>query len=289
MQENTITSKNKTTQQERKGSGSFELLNVKLKSEGNPNDQYAHDVFEGDCPIHGRVEAIRYKMFPSSPIECKHCVDEKQERDRKASEELERQRRMGDKILSYLEASGIPPRFMPATFDNYSPQNKESERCLSFCKKYVEDFQESLNSGGGMILCGNAGTGKTHLACSITKNVIRKHCVSAKFISVSEACRSVKETYNPKSAITERQAISKLTSPALLVLDEVGVQYGSDTEKNILFEIINARYENMRPTILISNLALPALTEYIGERILDRMKQGGTVLTFGWNSYRGMA
>ena len=43
--------------------------------------------------------------------------------------------------------------------------------------------------------------------------------------------------------------------PDLLILDEVGVQFGSETEKMILFEIINGRYEQLKPTIVISNLA----------------------------------
>ena len=41
--------------------------------------------------------------------------------------------------------------------------------------------------------------------------------------------------------------------PDLLILDEVGVQFGSETEKMILFEIINGRYEQLKPTIVISN------------------------------------
>lgn len=71
------------------------------------------------------------------------------------------------------------------------------------------------------------------------------------------AVRSVKETYAKGSGRTEAQALRDLVDPDLLILDEVGVQFGSDTEKLILFEIINGRYEASRPTIVISNLAAP--------------------------------
>ena len=81
-----------------------------------------------------------------------------------------------------------------------------------------------------------------------------------------------------------------LCSPDLLILDEVGVQFGSDAEKLILFEIINTRYQDMKPTILISNLTLVELGKYIGERVVDRMREGGgAILSFDWDSYRGAA
>ncbi len=55
----------------------------------------------------------------------------------------------------------------------------------------------------------------------------------------------------------------------------------------ILFEVINTRYESMKPTIIISNLALNELAGFIGERVIDRMNDGGgCTLTFTWGSYR---
>lgn len=81
--------------------------------------------------------------------------------------------------------------------------------------------------------------------------------------------------------------IKRHTQPDLLIIDEVGVQFGSDAEKLILFEVINTRYESMKPTILISNLALNKLAGFIGERVIDRMKDGGgCTLAFTWDSYR---
>ncbi|WP_439647115.1 hypothetical protein [Arsenophonus endosymbiont of Aleurodicus floccissimus] len=73
----------------------------------------------------------------------------------------------------------------------------------------------------------------------------------------------------------------------MLIIDEVGVQFDSDAEKLILFEVINTRDESMKPTIMISNLALNKLTGFIGERVIDQMNDGGgCTLTFTWSSYR---
>ena len=88
--------------------------------------------------------------------------------------------------------------------------------------------------------------------------------------------------------MTEQDAIDALVMPDLLILDEVGVQFGTVTESLIMFEILNGRYEKVRPTIVMSNLTEDEITEYLGSRVVDRLKEGGGVLVaFDWDSYRG--
>lgn len=68
------------------------------------------------------------------------------------------------------------------------------------------------------------------------------------------------------------------------------MQFGSETEKLILFEILNGRYEHVLPTILISNLTETELIQYIGTRCHDRLQEGGGAsLSFLWESYRRQA
>nr|WP_260114828.1 ATP-binding protein [Pseudoduganella dura] len=91
----------------------------------------------------------------------------------------------------------------------------------------------------------------------------------------------------PGSAQTKAQVIRDFIEPELLILDEAGMQRGTDEEKSILFEIIDGRYELSRPSILMTNLALPALEEMIGERVLYRLREGnGRQVVFEWESHR---
>lgn len=76
----------------------------------------------------------------------------------------------------------------------------------------------------------------------------------------------------------------------MLILDEVGVQFGSEAEKLILFDVLNERYERCKATILLSNLTATEVKDYLGERVMDRMREdGGKVVVFDWESYRGRA
>lgn len=72
----------------------------------------------------------------------------------------------------------------------------------------------------------------------------------------------------------------------LLIVDEIGRQFGTDTERMILFEIINERYEQRKPIIAITNLDGPNLSEFVGAAALDRLKENGEAVCFDWRSMR---
>ncbi len=88
----------------------------------------------------------------------------------------------------------------------------------------------------------------------------------------------------------ERDVISELAGADLLVIDEIGAQRGSEYEIGLLHEVIDKRYQLVLPTVIISNLLVDDLKGYIGERALDRLRQGGgKAVGFTWASARGHA
>ena len=112
--------------------------------------------------------------------------------------------------------------------------------------------------------------------------------VSALFLTVMRAVRRVKDTWGRSSTQSESEAIASLVFPDLLILDEVGVQFGSDAERLILFDVLNERYEKRRPTLLLSNLNIDEVKAYLGERVFDRLREdGGEAIVFDWASWRG--
>ncbi len=250
---------------------------------------------EFPCPIHGLVTVKQVRLTGSQWADgrCDDCLAEQEAKrlsDQYAERQAQENRARKRKIERDIEQSKIPTRFADAGFDAYIPDGEKSERILTTCQDYAANFPSHRSIGRGMILCGNAGTGKTHLSCAVASHIIREHAASAVYITAGRAFRTVKDTFRRDSLVTEEEAISRFSSPDLLILDEIGIQYGSSTELNILFDIVNERYEALKSTILISNLALPKLTEYAGERVIDRMKEnGGKVMVFDWKSHRGSA
>lgn len=264
--------------------------------------------FEGEkrigifnCEVHGIKEIEEtYVMWAKAwmpGLYCNICNEEK-EKLRKKKDEEERQRY---ELEAAFSRTLIPQRFKGKDFENFDSICEKSTLAKNICKSYAEKFQELHKLGTGLILCGNTGTGKTHLACSVIDYIIRNVEVpyktngkmilkksSAIFMETAKIIRQVKQTYSKSSSKTEQQVIDSFVLPDLLVMDEVGVQFGSDTEKMIIFEIINERYLHIKPTILISNLSLKELADYIGDRVIDRMREnGGKVVVFDWKTHRG--
>ena len=56
----------------------------------------------------------------------------------------------------------------------------------------------------------------------------------------------------------------------------------------MMFDILNERYENRLPTLLLSNLTAGEVKNFLGERVFDRLREdGGECVVFDWSSHRG--
>lgn len=240
----------------------------------------------GDFECRTRIYTGTIIKIPPRPSICPGCMrDEliKLQAEKIRIDEDFRKRNV-ERLLDSLD---IPNRFLSCTLQNYEPVNDDAQRVLKVCQAYANRWTERLKKGGGLVMCGKPGTGKNHLALAIARHAITEHQSSAVFTTALKIAREYKSTWSKGSTRTEDDVIRYFTKPDLLIIDEVGVQFGSDAEKLIMFEIINTRYERMKPTILISNQTKEELAAFIGERVIDRMSDGGgCTLSFTWDSYR---
>lgn len=236
------------------------------------------------CATHGPFEA---KCFIGSIwSKCPTCSEEAAAREKAEREAKERddrrqawQRRIGE--------AGIPDRFQNRSLQSYVAESEEQTRALAFAIDYADRFDDVLATGRSALFIGKPGTGKSHLAVGIGLRIMHRDKRTVLFTTVMRAIRRVKDTWSRDSRESESEAIAALVFPDLLILDEVGVQFGSDTEKLILFDVLNERYEKRKPTLLLSNLPTEEVRDYLGERVFDRLREdGGEVVVFDWQSWR---
>lgn len=245
-------------------------------------------VIDAVCEKHGPYKAKQVAMaagLPPLTMSCPKCSEIRREQA-ELREAEETRRRKQDRIDSLFRRSSIPVRFIDRTLDSYKATTDGQTRAIRIARRYVESFGENDRVGPSMVLAGKPGTGKTHIACGIANALIHMGR-PVLFMTVLQALRHIKETYRKDSTRTEEKAIAELMEPDLLILDEVGAQVGSEHEKMLMFEIINERYQNCRSTILISNLTGEELTEFLGDRVMDRFRENGAVVAFDWASHRG--
>lgn len=242
----------------------------------------------GHCQEHGDYPIRTYELLGKTirQTACPACVAvedlaraEAAHREAEAAERRRWESRIGQ--------AGIPERFRDRELRNYVAALPGQKRALLFAQRYAESFDDALRTGRSALFLGLPGTGKTHLAVGIALRVMTEGR-SAVFMTVMRAIRTIKDTWRRDSDVSESEAIDALSSPDLLILDEVGVQHGTETERLLLFDLLNERYGRRRPTIMLSNLTAKEVTAYLGERIMDRIREdGGEVVVFDWLSYRG--
>lgn len=240
------------------------------------------------CEAHGDYESTFWLGRVWSP--CPVCAEEREairlEEEKKQKEIEEKER----KIWSWqnkLGISGIPDRFKDRTLSTFNAETHEQKKAIEICQKYADSFDDVMKTGRSGIFIGKPGTGKTHLSVGIALHALEKgHTVL--FTTVLRAIRRIKDTWAKGSEESESEAIDAFVFPDLLILDEVGVQFGSEFEKNMLFDILNERYEKRKPTLLLSNLEVQEVKNYLGERVFDRLKEdSGMRIAFTWESHRG--
>ena len=232
------------------------------------------------CEQHGDYLA---RSFGKVWSKCPGCREAEREREQHAFRNTIEE----DRIREWTAEAGIPRRFRECSVENYAALQEAQQRAKDFALAFAADLSERTTQGRSAVFCGRPGTGKTHLACALAHAAIRVR-QRAMFTTTVRLVRRIKETWSKGSEESESQAIRAFTAPDLLVLDEVGVQFGSETEKLLLFDVLNERYEAQRSTIIISNLDLDGVKAFLGERVFDRMREdGGQYIAFTWESYRG--
>lgn len=205
--------------------------------------------------------------------------------------------RKQDELSRRLGAACIPARFQSLTFDGFPAVTADQCRARDLMRAYANRFAQSRKDGVSALLVGGTGTGKTGLALCVANTIVADQGRTAVFMTAYGAVRHQRDTWGRKGR-TEREALDDLLEPDLLVLDDVGASVGTAVEMAMLFEVINGRYGEKKPTLLTSNLPLndtdrggsklPGLRTMLGSRIIDRFNDDGSfVVTFSWPSLRG--
>ncbi|MFA5899707.1 MAG: ATP-binding protein [Hyphomicrobium sp.] len=241
------------------------------------------------CKTHGtfRAKVIQGPFGPPITQRCQLCQQQardESEARRASTAELERR----NHVAELNREAGIPARFQSRSIESYLANQDGQKRVVNIARRFVDTWTEQREKGTSLIFTGGPGTGKTHLACAIGKALLESQLAAVRFGTVTGLLRSIKDTYRPGSERSEQQAFDSILQYDLLIVDEIGVQLGTDHEKLLLFEVLNERYQGSLPTILISNLSAADLEIFLGQRVMDRYRECGAVVAFDWPSHRGV-
>lgn len=243
-----------------------------------------------ECPSHGAYESKGFKVSGMSREiwgQCPACAAEEaaQRQREEAAAALQRQRAAREAAIGDAD---IPARFHARDFDAFNADTDEKRRAMTVARDFAEQFEANHHKGAGLVFAGLPGTGKSHLAAAIMLSLVGRY--SVRYTTCMSLIRMVRDTWRRDSEVSERQILRVLCDELdLLVIDEVGAQYGTDGEQNLLFEVMDRRYSGMRPTILLTNQDKDGFRSFVGDRVFDRLRETSRWVAFDWPSYRPTA
>ncbi len=172
-----------------------------------------------------------------------------------------------------------------STFENYIPETNQQEDVKEFCMLYAEKFNLRENRPKNLLFHGDTGIGKTHLAVSILKEILKKE-YSGLFISLPLLLTMIKNTYskNDESGMTVVDIFKKMKSIDLLVIDDMGAEAGSNHDIQKIFELLDSRLG--KPTVFTTNLNYEQFSETFGKRNASRILKDTIIIKLDGPDYR---
>ena len=177
------------------------------------------------------------------------------------------------------QKSGVPERYWPATLDTYKVSNEMQAKAQQAARGFL--YAIKRGEFKSFVMIGNAGTGKTHLACAILRAYGHGQYRTAPDI-VEELRRAKSFT----ASETEARIIDYYGHTPLLIIDEIGRGINATDEKYMIYQVLNARYNSRKPTVLISNHKKTEFLQYIGAAAADRLVESAEMIEMNGESYR---
>jgi DNA replication protein DnaC len=162
----------------------------------------------------------------------------------------------------------IPHAYRECCFDNYKGNDK-----------LIKDLQNIIPTLDGLVLRGNTGCGKTHLALAIAKQIPtrdRQQCgwswtPGTVFTTAPELLLKIRSAFRDDAKESEEQLINYYSGCELLILDDLGSEKTSEFAVTTLYVIIDRRIRDCRKTIITTNMSQQEIEQTFGARIASRL------------------
>lgn len=214
---------------------------------------------------------------------CPECDREYDEEIKRQEEEMQERARESAR-LRHLEQCNIETMYHDSTLDTFMAESAEQKKALEYARNMVKE------KAGKLVLLGANGTGKTHIAVGVVREL------SGRLYSMYEITTRIRASYVSGAKETELDIVDELSRVPMLAIDEIGRTKGSEAETNWLSYIIDKRHTRNLPLILISNKharkSCPSggcekcLENYISEDVMSRLSEDGHLVTMTGEDYR---
>jgi DNA replication protein DnaC len=178
---------------------------------------------------------------------------------------------------SFIEQTNIPEKFINAHLED------------SETDKVIREFCEEKSKYITLVLIGDFGRGKSYSACASMINRSKLGMNAGKYISCKyEVCPLIRTSRNFKSSVQEYDILKEYYTIPYLVLDEIGQGDDAQIEKVFDSNIISARYDNEKRTVITTNMDMNEICTFLGGSLKSRFKETAVPVYFNGIDRRGI-
>ena len=242
-----------------------------------PGDYTGEDglLYCGKCrtPKQFRMEAppLEGRLLPH-PCRC-----EQERLDREAAEQ---EARRHHQAVADLKRRGFTdPAMRGWTFAN------DNGKCpqMKHARFYVEHWDTMQEENIGYLLWGGVGTGKSYFAGCIA-NALMEQEVAVRMTNFALILNDLTASFEGRN-----EYIARLCRAPLLILDDFGMERGTEYGLEQVYNVIDSRYRSRRPLIVTTNLSLQDLQypqDTARARIYDRLLEMCAPIRFSGENFR---
>lgn len=249
---------------------------------------------EGVCPKHGEYKFFAVCDQNGRPLgddnHCPECLAEEVDAKRRADTQAaiaECEARAKAVIDDGSSTSDIPRLYARHSFNNFNAVSAAQKRAYALSRGWAVQMYHGEDEKPWLAIYGTVGTGKTHLAVSAFRALASKHA-NGHYTTAAEIVRRIMESWNPGAKPSTSQLIDAYARMDMLLIDELGRTKGvPEKAEQVLFEIVEKRYRDMKPTIFVTNCGEHELDRVIDGAIYSRMKQLAVFVPMCFEDQRG--
>jgi DNA replication protein DnaC len=176
----------------------------------------------------------------------------------------------GKERLSRLQKYSNLGSLSRFTFDNLLPEGRKikNKNLYDFESAYISAKKFAASPSGWLIITGQSGCGKTHLACAIANYRIDTSG-TVFYIEVAELLDHIYASFNSNSELSYSELFEQVKGVQLLILDDLDLSINSSWAKGKIQQILNQRFNEQLPTVVTSSISAEVLEENLNSHLTD--------------------